>query len=78
MPAFVRALKFLFMLGYAPEHDVGGVTDSFVQVQLLRLLRILGTGSAEASEAMNDVLAQVATNTDTAKNVGSAVFYECV
>lgn len=44
----------------------------------MRLLRVLGHNDAEASEAMNDILAQVATNTETSKNVGNAILYETV
>lgn len=39
---------------------------------------MLGHNDAEASEAMNDILAQVATNTETSKNVGNAILYETV
>lgn len=42
------------------------------------MLRLLGANDNEASEAMNDVLAQVATSTDGAKNVGNSILYECV
>ena len=78
VPTLVRQLKGLTSSSSAGEHDVGGVSDPFLQVRILRLLRVLGTGDAEASEAMGDVLAQVSTNTDATKNVGNSILYECV
>ena len=64
--------------GYMMESEVSGISDPFLQVQLLTLLRLLGTNNSTASEEMNDVLAQVATNTESAKNAGNAILYECV
>jgi len=76
--SLVRILKNLVMSGYAPEYDVSGITDPFLQVKILKLLRILGKGDTESTDAMNDILAQVSTNTDHTRNVGNAVLYECV
>lgn len=78
VPSLVRLLRNFLSMGYSPEHDVSGITDPFMQVKLLRLLRFLGHHNEEASEQMNDVLAQVATNTETTKNAGNAILYECV
>ncbi|KAL9122715.1 MAG: hypothetical protein Q9187_000734 [Circinaria calcarea] len=74
----VKTLKGLASSGYAPEHDVTGITDPFLQVKILRLLRVLGRGDAHTSEQINDILAQVATNTDSSKNVGNSILYEAV
>ena len=78
VPGLVRTLKGLATSGYAPEHDVSGITDPFLQVKILQLLRVLGRGDTQISEQINDILAQVATNTESAKNVGNSILYESV
>lgn len=78
VPNLVRILKNLIMSGYSPEHDVHGVSDPFLQARILRLMAILGRGDKDSSEALNDILAQVATNTESTKNVGHAILYETV
>ena len=66
------------MSGYAPEYEIGGVKDPFLQVKVLELLGRLGAGNSEASDEMSDVLAQIATNTEASKNPGNSVLAECV
>ena len=78
VPHLVRIFSSLLQYGFSPEYDVGGVTDPFLQVKILRLLRMLGEGDAETSDQMNVVLAGVATNTDNVRNVGNSILYECV
>uniref|UniRef100_A0A2P2ML32 AP-1 complex subunit gamma n=1 Tax=Rhizophora mucronata TaxID=61149 RepID=A0A2P2ML32_RHIMU len=74
----VRTLKDVANSPYSPEYDIAGIADPFLHIRLLRLLRVVGEGDADASDAMNDILAQVATKTESNKNVGNAILYECV
>eukprot|EP01130_Rhizamoeba_saxonica_P018090 TRINITY_DN8960_c0_g1_i1.p1 TRINITY_DN8960_c0_g1~~TRINITY_DN8960_c0_g1_i1.p1 ORF type:complete len:857 (+),score=195.70 TRINITY_DN8960_c0_g1_i1:31-2571(+) len=78
VPHLVRILRSIVQMGYAQEYDVDGITDPFLQVRILKLLRILGTNDPESVDHMSNVLAQISTNTDSGKNVGNAVLYECV
>jgi AP-1 complex subunit gamma-1 len=77
-PTVVRLLKNLVLAGYVSEYDVVGITDPFLQSKLVHLLRVLGRGDRETSELMNDILAQVAINTEPTKNPGNAILYETV
>ncbi|KAI5010998.1 hypothetical protein ZWY2020_013135 [Hordeum vulgare] len=45
---------------------------------VLKLMRMLGQGDAYCSDYMNDILAQVATKTESNKNAGNAILYEGV
>ena len=58
----VRVLKNMVTSGYSPEFDVGGITDPFLKIRVLRLLRILGQGDADSSDIMSEILAQVNTS----------------
>jgi AP-1 complex subunit gamma-1 len=79
VPALVKILRKLITAVHAPEYDVGGVIDPFLQCKILSLLRLLGRASRGAgSEAIDVVLAQVASQTESVKNAGNAVLYEAV
>ena len=60
----VKNMRNLMHIGFSPDYDVSGVTDPFLQVQFLTLLRILAAGDRESSDSINDILAQVAANTE--------------
>ncbi|PJF17691.1 AP-1 complex subunit gamma-1 [Paramicrosporidium saccamoebae] len=72
----IRQLQAIISGNFSAEYDVSGICDPFLQVRILRLLRLLGTGHVETSEAMSDILTQIATSTDPGKNVGHSVLYE--
>lgn len=74
----IKRLNSLSRSGYQPAYDVSGITDPFLQVGILRLMRLLGKDNKALSESMSDILAQVATNTESHKSTGNAILYECV
>eukprot|EP00262_Sarcandra_glabra_P001027 TRINITY_DN11040_c0_g2_i1.p1 TRINITY_DN11040_c0_g2~~TRINITY_DN11040_c0_g2_i1.p1 ORF type:complete len:780 (-),score=154.51 TRINITY_DN11040_c0_g2_i1:239-2497(-) len=74
----VKVLKDVVDSPYAPEYDIAGITDPFLHIRVLKLLRMLGQGDGDSSECMNDILARVATKTESNKNAGNAILYECV
>jgi AP-1 complex subunit gamma-1 len=78
LPNMIRYLKNLSSTNYAPEYDINGVTDPFLQVKILEVLYYFGKNNADASEEMNDLLASISTNTESNKNTGNAVLYELV
>ncbi|RLM56050.1 hypothetical protein C2845_PM10G03760 [Panicum miliaceum] len=78
LEGLVRILRDVSNSSYAPEYDVAGITDPFLHIRVLKLMRTLGQGDADCSEYINDILAQVSTKTESNKNAGNAILYECV
>jgi AP-1 complex subunit gamma-1 len=74
----IKYLKMLLSISYSPEYDVNGITDPFLQVKILEILAYFGKENKERSDEMSDILALVATSTDSNRNVGNAVLYELV
>ena len=56
---------------------MGGVKDPFLQVKILELFGYIGQKNEESTDEMGDILAHIATNTDTSKNPGNSVLSEC-
>ena len=87
LPSLLRILQSLQTAPLDTEFDVSGVSDPVLQVALLKTIRQLARttvdlavlpDSASFVDALNDLLAQLATTLDTSKNVGNAVLYEVV
>jgi AP-1 complex subunit gamma-1 len=65
-------LRDITNCAYQPEYDVAGITDPFLQRRLLRFLRVLGQGDADASDLMTHILAQV-TESDAVDAIEDAI-----
>lgn len=46
VPMLCKILRSLLMSGFAPEHDVGGITDPFLQVKVWSTLPCFGVQMA--------------------------------
>lgn len=55
------------------EYEVNNISDPFLQIKILELFALLGISDEEISSDMNDILAQLITNTENAKNTGNSV-----
>jgi AP-1 complex subunit gamma-1 len=73
----VRILKNLLIHNNQPEYEMGGVKDPFLQVKILELFGYIGHKNEESTDEMSDILAHIATNTETSKNPGNSVLSEC-
>ena len=75
----IKYLKNLISTSYAPEYDVNGITDPFLQVRILEILGYFGRASSKENEELETLLNSIPSNTDTTrKNTGNSVLYELV
>ncbi|KAI1717091.1 AP-1 complex subunit gamma-1 [Ditylenchus destructor] len=63
VPSLVRVLQNLQIVDNSPRYAMSGVSDPFLQIKILRLLRILGSDDADVSYKMKDILLQLVTFT---------------
>ncbi|KAJ1797251.1 clathrin associated protein complex large subunit, partial [Coemansia sp. RSA 2399] len=77
VPVLVRQLRVLLNFESSSEYEVANFSDPFLQVAIMRLMRVIARGSQEAADELNDVLTHVASRTDWYKNAGAAIIYEC-
>ncbi|XP_024531548.1 AP-4 complex subunit epsilon [Selaginella moellendorffii] len=60
------------------SYDYHRTPAPFVQIKLLKILALLGTGDKAASENMFNVLGDILKRSDSTSNIGNAILYECV
>lgn len=82
IPELLSTLQSLNSTNFNPEFDVSGTCDPFLQVEILYTLRLFFqkfvSETMEYRDKLNDLLTQIATNTDPTKNSGHAILYEAV
>eukprot|EP01031_Cornospumella_fuschlensis_P036807 gene36807-44650_t len=78
VPSFVSILKQIIEHRLPREFDYHRIPAPWIQMNLIRILALLGKGDQASSEGMYEVLAEVMKRADTGINVGYAVVYECV
>lgn len=84
IPELLTLLQNLNTKNFEPEFDIQGTCDPFLQCEILYTLRLFFQISiqldsieiAQYTNKFNDLLTQIATNTDGSKNCGQAILYE--
>ncbi|XP_019421450.1 PREDICTED: AP-4 complex subunit epsilon-like isoform X4 [Lupinus angustifolius] len=75
---FVNILKQVVERRLPKNYDYHQMPAPFIQVKLLKILALLGSGDKKASENMYTVLADIIRKSDSSTNIGNAVLYECI
>lgn len=78
VPSLVSILKQVIEHRLSKDFDYHRIPAPWLQMNLLRLLAVLGRGDQSCSEDMYEVLAEVMQRADTGINVGYAIVYEAV
>ena len=78
VPSFVSILKQITEHRLPRDFDYHRIPSPWIQMNILRILALLGRGDQQASEGMYEVLVDAMKRSDTGINVGYAIVYECV
>ncbi|KAE8657199.1 AP-4 complex subunit epsilon [Hibiscus syriacus] len=76
--SFVSILKQVTERRLSKAYDYHQMPAPFIQIKLLKILALLGSGDKQASENMYTVVGDVFRKCDFSSNIGNAVLYECI
>lgn len=76
--SFVSILKQVAEHRLPKSYDYHQMPAPYIQIKLLKILALLGSGDKQASEHMYTVVNDIIRKADTSSNIGNAVLYECV
>uniref|UniRef100_A0A1D1YSH8 AP-4 complex subunit epsilon n=1 Tax=Anthurium amnicola TaxID=1678845 RepID=A0A1D1YSH8_9ARAE len=76
--SFVSILKQVAERRLPKTYDYHQMPAPFVQIKLLKILALLGSGDKRSSEGMYTVLGDIFRKSEPSSNIGNAVLYECI
>lgn len=76
--SFVSILKQVAERRLPKSYDYHQMPAPFIQIKLLKILALLGSGDKQASEHMYTVVGDIFRKCDSSSNIGNAVLYECI
>ncbi|XP_065877520.1 AP-4 complex subunit epsilon [Euphorbia lathyris] len=76
--SFVSILKQVAERRLPKSYDYHQMPAPFVQIKLLKILALLGSGDKQASENMYTVVGDIFRKGDSSSNIGNAILYECI
>ncbi|KAL0795995.1 hypothetical protein Bca101_067372 [Brassica carinata] len=76
--SFVSILKQVTERRLPKSYDYHQMPAPFIQIKLLKIMALLGSGDKSASEIMYMVLGDLFRKCDSSTNIGNAILYECI
>ncbi|KAG5007914.1 hypothetical protein JHK85_026456 [Glycine max] len=76
--SFVNILKQVAEHRLPKTYDYHQMPAPFIQIKLLKILALLGSGDKQASGHMYTVLGDIIRRSDSMTNIGNAVLYQCI
>lgn len=76
--SFVNILKQVAERRLPKSYDYHQMPAPFIQIKLLKILALLGTGDRKASEQMYTILGDIMRKCDSTSNISNAILYECI
>ncbi|KAK7386856.1 hypothetical protein VNO78_27194 [Psophocarpus tetragonolobus] len=76
--SFVSILKQVAEHRLPKTYDYHHIPAPFIQIKLLKILALLGSGDKQASEHMYTVIGEIVRKGDSSSNIGNAILYECI